>query len=980
MKRNLLLLFLLSSFSVFGQVYLDEFDNGVEEFTYANMGYTTMEADGEWTITGDGTSGAFEIFGYAPFDENGMQITVDVTGNNKIYLKAKASNLGTSLRMDLKDADGFSTTLPGLTKSLVNDYVVFEFDFAGQYSDGGYGGTACTSNPPCPVDGTRIAEFQFYANPGQGNFAGQIKIDFLSVGTDPGSGPMSSVHQNHFEDDSTINFLGSASAGLMNVIEESQWKIIGNGTNGMWEPVNYLIHNTATLEESDVDMEPANDKVYVRARASVPGTAFRIDLQDINDMVTTAGSITKILTDEFVTYEYNYAGSYQDLAFGGTGCPMGGDPCDVDASRISNMILFVNPGVEAFSGEVHVEYISFGTPLEVDTSGPGSIVYGDHFSGDDLFISTAGAYDIEVNESNLKVTGDGTDVPFSSISYVLHNDTSSTPVSIDMTGNNKAYIRVKSSAPNTLLRFDVLDTAGYTTSLPSFTRLITDEYVTYEIDFASSYVDAGYGGSACEEGTGPCPVDGTAIGQILLYPNPADGAFDGVLDIDFISFGTPLGEDILPYQDHFDDGDRTNISDGGGFTIAEEGSDMVITGDGTAGQYTSFNYTLHNGNGPVLANLTKNNKLYIKAKSSSDVPLRIDLMDQGGYATTNPSVSRTIGTEFSILEYDFTDTYMDGGFGGTSCDMADAPCPVNGAVISNLLIYVDPDNGGFNGTVTIDWLSTIDPLETINSGPIGIDDYADEFGSENLDFINASDGLTASEDGGVITITGDGTAGQFAPTAFKLHEGVDTVLVNAKANDDKLFVRLKASSNDLPVRIDVEDNLGFASTSGGVTQLVSDSYSIIEYDFSGAYLDGGFGGTACNVGPCPVDDERISALQIYINPSVAGFDGSVDIDWISFGEPLMVNVIDENLVNTAKIFPNPVLSEAYLQFNALVNGKVQVEVLDLMGRSAMLKDFGQISTGEFNGKLELENLSKGIHILRFFIDGRLAFTSKFVKE
>jgi hypothetical protein len=145
-------------------------------------------------------------------------------------------------------------------------------------------------------------------------------------------------------------------------------------------------------------------------------------------------------------------------------------------------------------------------------------------------------------------------------------------------------------------------------------------------------------------------------------------------------------------------------------------------------------------------------------------------------------------------------------------------------------------------------------------------------------------------------------------------------------------------------------------------------------------LDGGFGGTACDVGPCPVDDQRISALQFYIDPGIGAFNGTMDIDWISFGQPLTVSVVDENLINTAKLFPNPVLNEAYLQFNALVTGELRVEVLDLMGRTAILQNFGQVSTGEFNGRINLTNLNSGFHVMRFFIDEKLAFTSKFTKE
>ncbi len=962
----------------YGQVYIDEFDDGTEQSTYYGTGYTSSEAEGEWTITGDGTGGAFELFGYSFYDENGA-ISIDVTENNKIYVRAKASSVGTQLRMDVVDADGFKTTLPGITKTLLNDYTVFEYDFSGQYQDGGYGGTSCETGP-CNVDGTRTVNVEFYVNPGAGNFSGSVIIDFIAVGEEPQVGPMSDVFQDHFDSENSLLFLGSSSEGYVNQVSNSSWKIVGDGTNGMWEPVNYLLNNPTTLDTVDISVADGNNKVYIRMKSNVAGTAVRVDLQDINNMVTTAGSITKIISDEWVTYEYNYAGSYQDLAFGGTGCEVG--PCDVDPTRIANMIVFINPGVEGFIGQVEIDYISVGTSLEADDGSENVLEYGEHFSDNSNFISTSGAYGLEVDQSILKITGDGNDAPFSVVTYNTH-DENEMPVYVDATGNNKLFIRARSDAPNTLLRVDLADTTGYITTQPSFTRVLDSEFSILEIDFTSAYFDAAYGGTPCEEG--PCPVDGTAINQVQLFPNPADGGFQGSIEIDYISFGAPLGEDVFKWSDNFDNADRSKFSDAGGFTVEETEEELIITGDGTAGAYTAFNFTPHNpetGEDYVL-DITSNNKLYVRAKSTVDgVPLRIDLVDSEGFATTNPSVARNVGTEYMILEFDFTDTYIDGGFGGTSC--TEGPCPVDGSVVSDFLIYVDPDNGGFNGTVTIDWMSIIEPLEDdggeeVDYGPEGVDDYVDEFTDNSLEYLSDNSGLALSVEEGVLKVTGDGTSGAFAPVLYEMHSGADTVVVNAAdANAGKLYIRMKTSLDSLPVRIDLQDNAGYLTSQAGLESMVRQEYEVHEYLYDGNYLDGGYGGTPCMAGPCDVDAKRIQFLQIYILPGEGAFSGELDIDWISFGQPLETSSINPDLVSKAQVYPNPSNGEVIIEMESLVSGPGIVSISDLSGRTVLLQKEVRIDSGNNTLKLNLDNLMGGLYFIQVNLGNRAAYTEKII--
>ncbi|MEO1628249.1 MAG: T9SS type A sorting domain-containing protein, partial [Bacteroidota bacterium] len=415
----------------------------------------------------------------------------------------------------------------------------------------------------------------------------------------------------------------------------------------------------------------------------------------------------------------------------------------------------------------------------------------------------------------------------------------------------------------------------------------------------------------------------------------------------------------------------------------EEGTEMVITGDGTGGAYAAFAYTLHDAStgDAVTVDMTVNDKLYIKAKSTVDgVPFRIDLKDADGFVTTEPSVVRQVGTEYSVIEYDFANTYSDGGYGGTACDMG--PCPVDGQNIIEFLLYLDPDNGGYNGTFTIDWISTIKPLEEDPgpSLPEGIDAYDDQFEDGKNDFVSDEAGLVSSEANGEFVITGDGTSGAYAPVAYDLHLADTAVIVNAEKNDFKLFIRAKCTKADMPLRVDMRDSRGYITSSPGVQVTVPADFAILELDYSGKMSDGGFGGTPCTSGPCPVDGKRIGGLDFYLDPGVGMFDGELVIDWVSFGKPLSVNVLDPEKVETVKLFPNPMQSELYLQISSVVSGDLSVAVFDISGRQIRQLDLGRISTGSSQETLPLGDLEQGLYLIDVRIDGQPVALTKLVKR
>jgi len=141
---------------------------------------------------------------------------------------------------------------------------------------------------------------------------------------------------------------------------------------------------------------------------------------------------------------------------------------------------------------------------------------------------------------------------------------------------------------------------------------------------------------------------------------------------------------------------------------------------------------------------------------------------------------------------------------------------------------------------------SLEPLEDLpDLGPLGVVGYNDRFDENTLDFLDApSAGLSLLAEDNQFKIIGDGTSGPYDPASYELHDADGTILVNAVGSEDKLFVRARSTVDGLPLRIDLQDNQGFVTTVAGLTNLVTNEFEVIEYNFAGNYSDGGYGGTS----------------------------------------------------------------------------------------------------------------------------------------
>mgnify|MGYP000672051017 CR=1 FL=1 len=204
----------------------------------------------------------------------------------------------------------------------------------------------------------------------------------------------------------------------------------------------------------------------------------------------------------------------------------------------------------------------------------------------------------------------------------------------------------------------------------------------------------------------------TTIANLVFFVNAAAGGYEGTIEIDWISVGEPLEAEEEPellYSDQFNDFLTTDSNDA--YTVSLIDGNVNVIANGTAGPFNAFEYDLHDMGAAMSFDLSSAPQLYIKAKATNMPSFRIDMKDAAGYVTNLQASAATFTEDYFIYTLDFDGDFLDGGFGGTPCDSADAPCPVDPTTITNLLFYVNDASGGYEGGIDIDWISIGQPLE-----------------------------------------------------------------------------------------------------------------------------------------------------------------------------------------------------------------------------------------------------------------------------
>ncbi len=464
--------------------------------------------------------------------------------------------------------------------------------------------------------------------------------------------------------------------------------------------------------------------------------------------------------------------------------------------------------------------------------------------------------------------------------------------------------------------------------------------------------------------------------QILRIDITGEQAFN----LDYLVFAPAEADTsaIVNYSDGLDTATTAFSGTPAGITYSLADGVLTVVGDGSSPQYQTFRYTLPDS---LLANaVLSQNKLYVRARTTSGRPinLRVDLIDDYEVATTLAGRTKSItGPDFGEYLYDYTGGYQDGGYGGTGCT-ANAPCDVDGTRIKAIAFYPDPNDGGFNDTLQIDYLSFGQPLDTTTTGgdPTGIINYQDNFEEGADAFSGTPGGITYRVDNSVLTIAGDGTSAPYQTIRYTIPGDESGVrLADAAGSNDLLFIRARTTSGDTAsLRIDLADRFDNQTTLAGRTLRIGGTefmnYSI---NYAGGYQDGGYGGTACAAAnqPCTVDAQRIQGLIFYPEPVAAQFSDTIEIDWISFGGVVVVGVRDFVELDRFAVFPNPATDVLNLRIDLHAATPVGTELFDATGRRVLQRDFGQLSAGEQQLQLPVAGLPRGPYFLRLRVGSKV---------
>jgi endoglucanase len=217
-----------------------------------------------------------------------------------------------------------------------------------------------------------------------------------------------------------------------------------------------------------------------------------------------------------------------------------------------------------------------------------------------------------------------------------------------------------------------------------------------------------------------------------------------------------LANGQVVYSDNFDPG-STNTSTSAALSSSISSNALRITGNGTSGKFDNIEYNIHKSGAATLLDITGNYKMYVKAKSSTPMTLRLDLRDELGFNSNENPDSFSTSTAYQIFEVDFKNRLLDGGYGGP-CPQG-TKCPVDPTKIKNLTLYFNPGIGNFNGTVDIDWISFGESLEVITTpiflranlvgyfknGPKAVNVISkSSFTAKNYEVFNSSNSLVLS--------------------------------------------------------------------------------------------------------------------------------------------------------------------------------------------------------------------------------------------
>lgn len=166
--------------------------------------------------------------------------------------------------------------------------------------------------------------------------------------------------------------------------------------------------------------------------------------------------------------------------------------------------------------------------------------------------------------------------------------------------------------------------------------------------------------------------------------------------------------------------------------------------------------------------------------------------------------------------------------------------------------------------------------------------YSDNFNQGINNTSYPSSAYTTSLVSENLRIIGNGTASSYAAINYGVHNNGALTNINVSGNN-KLYIKVKGTGG-ASLRVDLQDSGSYVTNNNSSSISLSTTYQIFEIIYTGKFQDGGYGGSPCTsmTAPCTVNSSSIKNLIFFINDAAGKYNGTIDIDWISFGQPLEV--------------------------------------------------------------------------------------------
>ena len=83
-----------------------------------------------------------------------------------------------------------------------------------------------------------------------------------------------------------------------------------------------------------------------------------------------------------------------------------------------------------------------------------------------------------------------------------------------------------------------------------------------------------------------------------------------------------------------------------------------------------------------------------------------------------------------------------------------------------------------------------------------------------------------------------------------------------------------------------------------------------------------------------------------------------------------VGIEEVEILSGLSVYPNPFALDATVRFQLAQNAKVALSVYNVLGKSVLNREMGQMAAGEHNLKLSSEGFASGMYLVTLTVDGQ----------